>query len=92
MKYVITQTSKLIGPDRLVYRIASVSGELGGFVESSKNLSQIGECWLHGDSVVIGNAQVTEDAQIYGLVEEQAQIGGQAEVFGRVYGLSLIHI
>jgi hypothetical protein len=34
-------------------------GDLGGFVESEANFSQIGECWLGGDAKVAGSAIVS---------------------------------
>ena len=63
-----------------------VVGQLGGFVESEKNLDQslLGNAWVFDD------AQVFDDARVYG----DAQVSGNAQVFGnawvfddaRVYG------
>ena len=57
-----------------------VAGQLGGFVESEKNLDQS----LSGDAWVSGNALVYGDAWVYG----DARVSGDAWVYGnaRVYG------
>lgn len=47
-------------------------GELGGYVESEYNLSQIGNCWVYG------NARVCGDAWVYG----NAELCGNARVYG----------
>ena len=61
-----------------------VAGQLGGFVESEKNLGQS----LSGDAWVSGNAEVSGDA----LVSGSARVYGDAEVSGnaRVYGDALV--
>ena len=48
------------------------AGELGGWLESEKNLSQ------EGNAGVFGNAQVSGNAQVYG----NAQVDGDAWVYG----------
>lgn len=47
-------------------------GELGGYVESERNLSQEGNCW------VCDNARVYSNAKVFG----NAEVCGNAEVFG----------
>ena len=47
-------------------------GDLGGGIESEKNLSQEGNCWVYDNATVCG------DARIYG----NARIRGNAEVYG----------
>ena len=61
-------------------------GELGGWIESKKNLAQAGECWVSDKAVVLGGAQVVEDAEVSGEAEigEDAVIGGKAKVTGQV--------
>lgn len=39
-------------------------GELGGYVESERNLSQAGNCWVYGNAKVCDNAKVCGDAMI----------------------------
>ena len=41
-------------------------GELGGWVESEKNLSQDGNAWVYGDADVCGDALVYGDAKVCG--------------------------
>lgn len=42
------------------------AGDKGGFVQSYHNLSQEGDCWIHGEAKVFGNAKVYENAQVFG--------------------------
>lgn len=42
------------------------SGELGGYIESEKNLSQVGDCWVCDSACVCGNACVYGSACVYG--------------------------
>jgi hypothetical protein len=53
-------------------------GELGGFVESEKNLDVSGNAWVSGDAWVYGNARVCGDAWVYG----NARVCGDAWVYG----------
>ena len=53
---------------------AVVAGQLGGFVESEKNLDQS----LSGNAWVYGNARVYGDARVYG----NAWVSGNAQVYG----------
>lgn len=60
------------------------AGELGGWIESEKNLSHKGKCWVYGDAKVFGCAKVYGDASVYGI----ADICGNAAVYGNadIYG------
>lgn len=42
------------------------AGDLGGYIESEKNLSQCGNCWVYPNSVVWANARVTGNAKVRG--------------------------
>ena len=53
-------------------------GELGGYVESERNLSQEGNCWVFGNAKVYDNAWVFGNAEVYG----NAEVCGNAEVYG----------
>ena len=76
-------------------------GELGGFIESEKNLSQDGLCWVfdeakvYDDAKVYGNAKVYGHARVYGYVEVygNANVYGNAEVCDdvEVYGDAIVH-
>ena len=41
-------------------------GELGGYVESERNLSQEGNCWVYGNAEVYDNAEVCGNAKVFG--------------------------
>ena len=41
-------------------------GDKGGFVQSEKNLSQLDNCWIFGDSKAIGNSYVYKNAVLSG--------------------------
>ena len=51
------------------------AGDKGGYVESEKNLSQSGNCWLYGNATVFGNATVCGDAKVFG----NAKVYGNAD-------------
>lgn len=59
-------------------------GDLGGWIESEKNLSQDGNAWIYGNARVYDRAWVYGDARVYG----NAEIYGDARVYGGagVYG------
>lgn len=64
------------------------AGELGGWIESEKNLSQDGQCWVADDAMIFGDARVTEDACVLG----NARLIGRAKAMGSalVMGRSLV--
>ncbi len=46
-----------------VTAFASISaGDIGGWIESEKNLDQSGNAWVYGDAMVYGNAMVSGNA------------------------------
>ena len=53
-------------------------GELGGYVESERNLSQEGNCWVCGNAKVCGDAKVCGNAWVFG----NAEVYGNAKVCG----------
>lgn len=59
-------------------------GELGGYVESERNLSQEGNCWVYSNARVYSNALVYSNAKVYSnaLVCGNAKVCGNAEVCG----------
>lgn len=71
--------------DYNLYRIKALKdfghvkkGDLGGFIESEKNLSQDGNAWIYGDARVFGDAEVSGNAKVYG----NAEVYGDAIVYG----------
>lgn len=43
-------------------------GDLGGYVENEKNLSQTGDAWVYGDARVYGDAWVSGNAWVSGVL------------------------
>jgi prolyl-tRNA synthetase len=69
-KYELTSDTKIVF-GHILYRIKALSsfgcvsaGDLGGFLESEKNLSQNGDAWVYGDAEVYGDARVYGDAEV----------------------------
>ena len=54
------------------------AGDLGGFVESEKNLSHLGSSWVGGNARVYGNATVSGDS----LVTDESRVGGESQICG----------
>lgn len=75
-------------------------GDLGGWIESEKNLSQQGESWVYSDAYVFGNARICQNgsvgefAKVYdnAVVMENAYVAGHTKVYGyaKVYGNSCV--
>jgi len=63
---LVTTDTKTNWDGKTLYRIRRISnGELGGYIESEKNLSQVsGNAWVYGDARVSGNAQVSSSFEI----------------------------
>lgn len=82
-KYNLTESINFFG--RTLYRIEALKdfddvhkGDKGGFVESEKNLSQKGYCWIYDNAKVFDRAVIYDDAKVYG----NAKIYGEAFVCG----------
>ena len=96
MKYkILKEQSKIIkdkyGKDHIVYRIQALenfkcisSGNLGGWIESEKNLSQYGTCWIYGDAIVYEDARVVDEAHVFGKAKVfgYACISGESKIYG----------
>ena len=85
-KYIILEDEKLEDGFGWLYRIQAVkdfgdvkAGDKGGWVESERNLSQDGNCWIYDESVVYGGSRVCENAHICGnaIIERKSSIGGE---------------
>ena len=89
--------------DIKLYRIKALKdfddvskGQLGGYIESEKNLSQEGNCWVYDNAMVYNNARVYNNAKIHdsvhvynhaiihgnAIVKDNAAVYGDAAVFG----------
>ena len=89
MKYKLTDETMTTESGVLLHRIECVksfgnvkAGDLGGWIEKEKNLSQRGDCWVYGNARVFGNAEVYGDAEVYGnaLVFGNALVCGDAVI------------
>lgn len=54
-------------------------GDRGGWIESERNLSQSGRCWVEDEAAVYGNALVCMDA----VISDDAQVFGKSTVCGK---------
>ena len=84
-KYELTSETKVIDGVEL-RRIKALNsfgnikkGELGGWIESEKNLSQYGDAWVGVNATVRGNATVGGNATVRG----NATVGDKADVYGK---------
>lgn len=94
--------------NKRLYRIRAITnffnikkGDLGGWIESEDNLSQIDTCWVYDNAKVLGNAKIVDGAKLHGnaIVKDNALISDFAELYGysvvsnsaHVYGLAKIH-
>lgn len=59
------------------------AGELGGWIENEKNLSQDDNAWIYGEAMVFDNAIVSGYAKVYGkaIVYSNARVSDCAEVY-----------
>ena len=81
-KYELTSETKVINGVE-VHRIKALKsfgnikeGDLGGWIESEKNLSQDGNAWIFDNATVYDNARVGGDAK----VRDNARVGDNAKV------------
>lgn len=59
-------------------------GDMGGYIEGTKNLSQAGTAWVADEAIVVGDAKVKENAFAYGsaIICDKAVLSGGASVGG----------
>ena len=101
-KYEFTGEVKYIGR-KILHRIRAVrdipeyeikSGDMGGWLETEKNLSHNGSAWVADSAVVMDEARVTGAARVTGnaLVMDSARVTGNALVMdsARVMGKALV--
>lgn len=94
-KYKLLKEDSITVPDgyiqRTLYRIQAVTsfediqaGDLGGYVESEKNLSHLGGCWIYDEAYCYNNGRVIEEAWIahFAEVRDNAVVSGEAWVEG----------
>ena len=54
------------------------NGDLGGWIERERNLSQTSNAWVYGNAEVFGNAKVYDNAKVFG----DAKVYGNAWIYG----------
>ena len=87
MKYELLPGDTVMQDGRTLFRVCRLSdGLLGGYVEREDNLAQTGACFLYNESRAFGRSRIQDNAQVYGLVYDEALIGGDATVYGEVFG------
>lgn len=65
-KYKFTE-EKMFHNGRVLKRIIRIEDNLvGGWIESEKNLSQSGKCFVYDNAIIYGNAKVLGDAMVCG--------------------------
>lgn len=102
LHYELTNEKKTLDCGTVVYRIRATrdlphhnvkAGDLGGWVESTRNL--IDEAWVADEAIVYGNALLSGWSRAFerAWVYEQAQVQGNAQVFGdaQVFGRAWIY-
>lgn len=97
-KYKLTREF-IIYEDIILYRIQALKSfgkvkkeQKGGFVESEKNLSHLGNCWvfdnarIYNEAIVLDDAEVYNDAQVLknAKIYEQATIAENATITDNV--------
>lgn len=88
-KYELAPEHSIIFEGRPLCRIRATKdftnikkGDLGGFVASTDNLSQDGNCWIYNDAKVMDDARVFDDATVTdnAIVKDFAQVNSKATV------------
>lgn len=87
MKYELLPTPipySFDGNTYTVYQIKALEtfgdvskGQIGGMVESTANLSQLGCCWLYDSAAAVGGGRVYGNAKAH----DRTVIGGNAQLF-----------
>ena len=82
-KYILTDETKVFN-GHILHRIQALKSfgnvnenNLGGWIQSEKNLSQEGNCWISNNAKVYGNARIEDEAMVYG----DAQVFGESLVY-----------
>jgi hypothetical protein len=100
-KYKLLKNHKIEHAGITLYRIQALkdfgdvkAGDLGGYVQSERNLDHGANAWIHDDSKAYGNSRIWGNAQI----KNKSRVFGNARVFDSaevlctdVYGDTCIH-
>lgn len=92
-KYKLMKNMGVHCNGKTLYRIKALhdfddvkKGDLGGFVESERNLFHDGNCWIYDDGIVLDMGTVRDNAKIYNSakVYENAYVCDNACIYGNV--------
>lgn len=102
-KYVLSNQTMDIYPGHVLYRIRALrdiplhgvkAGDLGGWIESERNLSQDGDCWVADKAKVFENGMVCNDALVKGnsVVRQSGKVLDVSQVsdYGKVFGHGIV--
>ena len=81
-KYELLKNDKIVYGDATLYRIKALvdipnivkAGELGGYIESEKNLSHEGNCWVADDAYVYNSAYIYMEMQKYMVMHKYLEM------------------
>ncbi len=83
MKYELLKNNFIEYKGRKLYRIRALKsfsdikcGDIGGYVENEKNLSQNGNCWIYNNAKVYGDGRVFDNA----IIKNNAEVFDNASV------------
>ena len=83
MKYELLKNNFIEYKGRKLYRIKALKsfsdikcGDIGGYVENGKNLSQNGNCWIYNNAKVYGDGRVFDNA----IIKDNAEVFDNASV------------
>ena len=83
MKYELLKNNFIEYKGRKLYRIRALKsfsdikcGDIGGYVENEKNLSQNGNCWIYNNAKVYDNGRVFDNA----IIKDNAEVFDNASV------------
>ena len=85
-KYKLTEETLAVD-GHVLHRIIALrdfggvkKGDLGGFIEKESNLAHDWNCWIYNDAVVLGNAEVYDNAKVEkNTTTSCSRIGGAVE-------------
>ena len=87
-KYELVKDDSIKVDGRTLYRIKALKDfndvhkdDLGGYIESYKNLEQEGNCWIYDNACVYDNAKVYDDVKVIG----EAHVFDNAKLFDNAY-------
>ena len=89
-KYELVETDKTTPFGKPLFQVVALrdfgdvrKGDLGGYIESTDNLSNEGNCWVSDNARVFEKARVSDNARVFGNAEvfDNAWVSGDALVF-----------